>query len=392
MFQKRFQKNRPAWQTGNFSRQRPQRKIKHIDARLFVQKAQEVQEDVYTPTHLFTDFAVHPQLKANIVERGYTTPSPIQDQIIPHILDGKDVVGIANTGTGKTAAFLIPLIDKLIKNRQEKMLIVAPTRELAVQIEDEFLLFSKSLMLSSVICIGGANMRRQVMAIRKRPNVVIGTPGRLKDLINRRDLHIHDFKTVVLDEVDKMMDMGFIQDIKFLISHLSKDRQSLFFSATISPQVAPLMQQFLKNPVSVSVKKQETAKNVDQDIIRVNGRNKVDLLHDLLIQKEFSRVLIFARTKRGVDKLGKSLHERGFNLMAIHGNKSQNQRQKALDLFKQGKLQLLLATDVAARGLDIQDVSHVINFDTPESYEDYIHRIGRTGRANKKGVALTFVD
>ncbi len=244
-----------------------------------------------------------------------------------------------------------------------------------------------------VLCIGGTNMYRQRNDLRRQFNVVIGTPGRLRDLIESRDLVVSNFQSVVLDEADHMVDIGFIHDIKYIVSLLHKDRQSLFFSATVDGKVREVINAFVKNPVTVSVKTQETAQNVTQRIIKLtNGQKKIDLLHDLLIQKEFEKVLIFGRTKYGVQRLSDELVKRGFTSEAIHGNKRQGQRQRALDAFKRNEVQILLATDVAARGLDIPSVSHVINYDLPESHDAYIHRIGRTGRADKRGVALTFVE
>lgn len=392
-FRPRFSNNRGQQSGGRTFAPKRNRKRQYIDPSRFVQKAQEQAPIApYAATHTFADFPIHPQLQQNIAQHGYVSPTPIQDQAIKPILEGNDLIGIANTGTGKTAAFLLPLIDKVIKNREEKVLIVVPTRELAVQIQEEFNHFAKNLILASVLCIGGADMQRQIRALRNNPPFVIGTPGRIKDLIQRRSLRLSFFKTIVLDEVDKMMDMGFIHDVKFLISELSPVRQSLFFSATVSRDMHELMQTFLRNPITVSVKTQETAANVDQDVVKINGRNKIDVLHDLIAQEDFQKVLLFGRTKHGVQKLARILEKRGFRVAAIHGNKSQNQRQRALQDFKSGRIQILLATDVAARGLDIDDVTHVINYDVPENYEDYVHRIGRTGRANKKGKALTFVD
>lgn len=351
------------------------------------------QSAAYAITHAFDDFQVAEQLKANIDQRQYAKPTPIQDQVIPLVLAGRDVIGIANTGTGKTAAFLIPLIDKVLKNRNEKVLIVAPTRELAVQIRDEFFAFAKGLNMYSVLCIGGSNMFRQKNDLRKQFSFVIGTPGRLKDLIGQHCLDVSGFQTVVLDEADHMVDIGFIHDIRHIISLLPKNRQSLFFSATIDGKVREILQNFVQNPVTVSVKTQETAENIEQDVIHVTDRHKkIDQLHDLLIQKDYEKVLIFGRTKWGVQKLSDELVRRGFKADAIHGNKRQSQRLRTLERFKRNEIQVLLATDVASRGLDIPDVSHVINFDMPQSYEAYVHRIGRTGRANKKGTALTFIE
>jgi len=340
----------------------------------------------------FADFAIAEELKRSIIARGYVTPTPIQDQAIPELLNGRDVVGIANTGTGKTAAFLVPVLNKILLNRDERVLIVAPTRELAAQIKQEAQLFSQNMGIFAALCIGGVNIDRQIDSLRRNPNIVIGTPGRLKDLMNQGRLNLRNFSTIILDEVDRMLDMGFVHDVTFIVSHLPEKRQSVFFSATMSGGVHQVMQAFLRDPVMISVKTQESALNVDQDVIRSNGRNKVEVLHELLVQETFQKVIIFGRTKRGVEKLSEQLYRRGFEVAALHGNKNQNQRQRALDGFKNNRVNILLATDVAARGLDIADVTHVINFDLPDTYEDYVHRIGRTGRANKKGIALSLID
>lgn len=365
---------------------------KPINPSLFVNRATQVSEQPLEIKHTFADFLIADQLQRNIIQKGYATPTPIQDKIIPLILQDKDVVGIANTGTGKTGAFLIPLINKMYFNRSQKVLIIAPTRELALQIQQECGALAIGMNIKTVLVIGGASMHNQVMALRHNPNVIIATPGRLKDLIQSGKVNVTIYNNVVLDEVDRMMDMGFINDITFLLTKLPVKRQSLFFSATIPSQVIPIMRRFLTNPQEVSVKTQETAQAVEQDIVRINGRNKVDVLHDLLAQDEFKKVIVFGRTKWGMDKLTRHLLQRGFRAMAIHGNKSQGQRQRAIEQFKNNQIQVLVATDVASRGLDIEDVTHVINYDQPASYEDYVHRIGRTGRADKRGVALTFVD
>jgi ATP-dependent RNA helicase RhlE len=365
----------------------------HIDVSRFINKAvvAEVQE-AFAPEHAFGDFAVSDQLKRNIAAKGYVTPTPIQDRAIPHALCGSDVVGIANTGTGKTAAFLIPLIDKVLRNRKEKVLIMVPTRELAVQIEEEYWGFASHMRMGVVTCVGGANINRQIATLRRHPNFVIGTPGRLKDLMDRRALDLSQFSTVVLDEADRMLDMGFIADMRFILSHMPEKRHTLFFSATMSRDIEKLIGDFLHNPVSISVKTGDTAKSVDQDIVRTSGKNKIDVLHELLAQPEFSKVIVFGRTKYGVEKLSKLLVQRGFKAESIHGNKTQGKRERALASFKKNQIQVLVATDVAARGIDVEDVSHVINYDIPTTYEDYVHRIGRTGRAGKGGKALTFVD
>ncbi|KKQ89548.1 MAG: DEAD/DEAH RNA helicase [Candidatus Curtissbacteria bacterium GW2011_GWC2_38_9] len=348
--------------------------------------------DSYIPEHKFEDFAIVPEIKRNIASKKYTSPTPIQDRAIPTILAGEDVIGIANTGTGKTAAFLIPLINKAFLDRSQKALIITPTRELALQIHDELAQFAQGLAITSVLCIGGTSLFNQKRDLCQNPSFVIGTPGRIKDLIGQRCLNLSQFGNVVMDEVDRMVDIGFIADIKYFISLLPANRQSLFFSATVGPKVKEIIKTFVKNPVTISVKESDNIENINQDVVKVDGnQNKVDKLHDLLIQEGFNKVLIFGRTKRGVQKLTNELTSRGFRAGVIHGNKSQSQRQKMLAMFRRNQIRILLATDLASRGLDIEDVSHVINYDLPASYDDYIHRIGRTGRMNKKGVALTFV-
>ncbi|HEY4512340.1 MAG TPA: DEAD/DEAH box helicase [Candidatus Paceibacterota bacterium] len=365
-----------------------------IDISKFVNKA-VITEAVehFVPEHSFSDFKVDDRLKVNVLKKGYTTPTPIQDKAIPHILRGSDVVGIANTGTGKTAAFLIPLINKVILNSRENVLIIVPTRELAIQIDQELKDLTPHMKIFSVCCVGGASIGNQIRDLRYHNNFIIGTPGRLKDLERRKCINFANFATVVLDEADRMLDMGFINDMKYVMGLMPKVRHTLFFSATMSHEIQSLIKDFLKEPVTISVKTGDTAKGVDQDIVRVGyGNEKIDILHDLLNQKEFSKVLIFGRTKHGVEKLSRMLLEKGFKAESIHGDKNHSKRQKALGLFKNDHIQILVATDVAARGLDIPNVTHVINYDIPETYEDYIHRIGRTGRAGQKGKALTFVE
>ncbi len=358
-------------------------------------------EPVFVPEHSFTDFDVHPNLKKNIVARGYVNPTPIQDKTIPHILLGQDVVGLAETGTGKTAAFLIPLIDKVMKQKDERVLIMAPTRELAVQIEQELAGFAKGLGFRGMVAVGGANIGPQISALRFTPSFVIGTPGRLKDLMERSSsrlgkdpaLDLSNFGTVVLDEADRMLDMGFIDDMRFILSKMRQERHTLFFSATMSREIEALIGDFLSSPVVISVKTRDTSKNVDQDVIRVpRGADKFEVLAELLQDRDFTRVLVFGRTKFGVEKLAKALSRRKIFAESIHGNKTYSARIRALDAFKRGKVSVLVATDVAARGLDIPAVSHVVNYDLPSTYEDYVHRIGRTGRAENKGKALTFVE
>lgn len=372
------------------------KKVKSFDPTNIVSTLNTNSDEVVVEDEIknsFSDFNVSNDLKQNIIAKGYKAPTPIQDQAINSILEGRDLIGIANTGTGKTAAFLIPLINKVLLNRNQKALIVAPTRELAVQIDEELKGFARNLRIYSTLLIGGANIRRQINDLYRNPNFVIGTPGRILDILRQGQLNLQKFQSVVLDEADRMVDIGFIKDIKYIISLLPRERQSLFFSATIEGSVRDILGSFVRNPVIVSVKKKETAANVAQNVVRVESQmQKIEKLHELLIQQNFDKVLVFGRTKHGVQRLSNELNERGFKSDAIHGNKRQSQRQNTLDRFKRGEIQILIATDVASRGLDIPDVSHVINYDLPESKEAYIHRIGRTGRADKKGIAISFVQ
>lgn len=366
----------------------------NLNPALLVKKASGVLEkDDFTPSFQYADLPVHPQLRANILKKGYVTPTPIQDATILPISEGRDVLGIANTGTGKTAAFLIPLIHKALNEPRERVIIMVPTREIATQIQDEFSGFTLGTKLWSTVCTGGLPIGKQIRNLKMDPTFVVATPGRLKDLIERKAINLGNFHRVILDEADRMVDMGFIKDIRYLLSLLPPQRQSLFFSATLPHEVKDLIHSFLKDPITVSVKKQDTSANVDQDIVRVApGQNKYKVLTDMLVKEHFQKVLIFTRTKRGADRLTKFLEQERFTVACIHGDKEQRQRQRALDAFKENRIQILVATDVAARGLDIPLVSHVINFDMPQTYEDYVHRIGRTGRADQKGHALTFVE
>jgi superfamily II DNA/RNA helicase len=307
-------------------------------------------------------------------------------------MNGKDIVGIANTGTGKTGAFLIPTIDRLTKDKTSKILIIAPTRELADQIEHDAFIFTKNLGLRSTLVVGGMNINAQIGKLRSNPHIVVGTPGRILDLIERQALRLHDFKTVILDEVDRMLDMGFVDDVKKIISFLPKERQSLFFSATMNRKVEEILSIFSKNPITISVKTGNTSDNVHQDIIKVRDHSeRHEKLIELLKSTEVTKAIIFLRTKRGVRELDDKLYNLGFKVSSLHGDKSQPQRKRSLDAFKRNITNTMIATDVAARGLDVSDISHVINFDMPETYDDYAHRIGRTGRGGKKGIALTFV-
>jgi len=374
-----------------------QKKIKSFDpSYLISQKETKVGEiavvqSIPEPKNSFLDFDFNSTLKNNIQYKGYKIPTPIQDQAIPLILKGEDLVGIADTGTGKTAAFLLPLINKIVLDKRQRVLIVAPTRELAVQIERELYSFTKGLNVFSAVVIGGVSIGGQIKRLKQNPHFVIGTPGRILDLVNQKKLNLGFYESVVLDEVDRMLDMGFVRDVEKIIVHLPQKRQSLFFSATITPKVEEVLKKFTHNPETVKIGSTDKLQNIKEEVIKVMQRDKMETLCKLLRKPEFFKVIVFGRTKRGVDKIGQELNKYGIRAETIHGNKSQGQRQRALDNFKKGKCNVLVATDVASRGIDVNNVSHVINYDLPETQDEYTHRIGRTGRADKKGVAISFV-
>ncbi len=304
-------------------------------------------------------------------------------------------MGIAQTGTGKTAAFLIPIIEMCLKNDEPfTALIMVPTRELALQVQDEFYAIAKGMRLFAEKFIGGTSLRTDFQRLNRRPHVVIGTPGRLVDLTNRGDLPLAKFSVLVLDEFDRMLDMGFSHDVMYIADKMTSRKQNMLFSATIDVSVKKLVDQLLHDPAQIKVcSGQSTSENVEQDIVRTEqGGDKLDTLVNMLQDPIYDRVILFAETRHKVSKLAKQLAQRGITSDEIHGDKTQNARQKALDRFKQGRVQVLVATDVAARGIDVTNVSHVINYEIPRTYDSYVHRIGRTGRAGKAGIALTFVD
>lgn len=365
----------------------------YIDTSRFVKKATAVAEQVITVTNTFSDFNLSNQVEQNLIDKKFTIPSPIQDQAIPHIMEGKDLIGLANTGTGKTAAFLLPLIEKISADPQgQSALILAPTRELAQQIDDEFKIFAKGMKLYSAICVGGMPAYAQIQTLRRNPHLVIGTPGRIQDLADRGFINFKLYNNIVLDEVDHMLDMGFVEPITAILNNLPEERQSLFFSATMPDRIRQLVSKFLKNPVVVEIQSGKTTDNVEQDIVRIsNQAEKFPTLVRLLKQDDMTKILIFSETKRDVERLTDNLRLEGFAVNSIHGDKTQRERQRALNYFKDGTVKVLVATDVAARGIDVKDISHVINYTIPQTHDDYVHRIGRTGRGNKGGTALTFV-
>lgn len=369
------------------------RSKENIHPSRFIKSARMVEAEQFVPKFSFNDFAVNQLIKDNVAKKGFVAPSPIQDQVIPIALEGQDIVGIANTGTGKTAAFAIPIVNMLMNNPEAKALIMAPTRELAEQIEADCRSIGKGAGFTGALLIGGTAYGPQLRDLRNKARIIIGTPGRIKDHMEQGTLDVSNITIAVLDEVDRMLDMGFVNDMRAILGDIKNNHQSMFFSATLSPAVKTLINTFSVSPVTVSVKTGDTADSVEQDIIKYRHKGeKLDKLHDTLIKDAVQKVVIFDDTQRSVEKLGEDLMERGFKVDAIHGGKSQAQRQRALRRFKSNEVQVLVATDVAARGIDVADITHVINFSQPQSYDDYVHRIGRAGRAGKIGYALTFVE
>ncbi|MCS5568510.1 MAG: DEAD/DEAH box helicase [Pseudomonadales bacterium] len=330
---------------------------------------------------------------------GYQQPTPIQSKSVAHLLDGYDLMGVAQTGTGKTAAFGLPLLQRLdeanepARPRQPKSLILAPTRELALQIHTELKKFAKNTSLRIAVIFGGVGQNSQVRQLQNGVDVLVATPGRLLDLAGQGHVDLSVISVLVLDEADRLLDMGFIRDVKRIVQQTPKSRQSLLFSATMSKGVSQLARNILRDPIRVDVSpKQPTVKKIDQRVIMVETQDKLEVLQTLLHDEALSRAIVFTRTKHGANKVAKKLCAAGISADAIHGNKSQSARQRALADFKKGRTWVLVATDIAARGLDIEGVSHVVNFELPHEPEGYVHRIGRTGRAGARGVAWSLVD
>lgn len=341
----------------------------------------------------FAEFGLEPKVLQAITELGFEEATPIQEQAIPLALTGADLIGQAQTGTGKTAAFGIPLISKIAREEEKILaLIMTPTRELAIQVAEEIGKLTRFKGLRSLAIYGGQDIGRQIRGLKKKPQIIIGTPGRLLDHINRKTIRLDDVQTIVLDEADEMLDMGFMEDIQTILKLVPEERQTMLFSATMPPNIQRLAQQFLKNPQHVSViPKQISAPLIDQAYIEVPERQKFEALSRLIDMESPDLAIVFGRTKRRVDELAEGLQKRGYSADGLHGDLSQNQRDAVMRKFRDGSIDVLVATDVAARGLDVSGVTHVINFDLPQDPESYVHRIGRTGRAGKEGTAWSFV-
>jgi ATP-dependent RNA helicase RhlE len=347
----------------------------------------------------FTDFGLSAPILKALATEGYTAPTPIQAQAIPYVMDGRDLCGIAQTGTGKTAAFALPILHRLSQSTDApqrkscRVLVLSPTRELASQIAESFRVYGRNLKLTTAVVFGGVPIGKQERQLGFGVDVLVATPGRLLDLIDRRALSLRDVEILVLDEADQMLDLGFIHALKRIVTMLPKDRQTLFFSATMPKTIADLADTFLRNPAKVAVAPvATTAERVDQSVMFVATSRKPALLARILGDEGVDRVLVFTRTKHGADKVVRSLDKDGIVSAAIHGNKSQPQRERALAAFRDGSCRVLIATDIAARGIDVEGVSHVVNYDLPNVPESYVHRIGRTARAGAAGVAIAFCN
>ncbi len=370
------------------------KKITTIDPSL-LRSQPEVQEPVsFKATLLFSEMPIHQLLKRNIQSKGYSYPTEIQQQAIPALIEGIDMIGIAATGTGKTGAFLIPFVEQLLHNKNTTGLVVVPTRELAQQVAEEFKALTRGMRFRSACFIGGTSVNRDIAQAAVKNHLIIATPGRLIDLVNRRALNLNAIEVLILDEFDRMLDMGFIDDVKTIASLTNARRQTVLFSATINASQQRMIHQIVQDPLTINVSSGKSpSSTVEQNVLEVSpNEDKMEVLFNLLSGDSFEKVMLFAETKRTVDKINKQLTRKGVKSDVIHGDKSQHHRTKAIQQFKMGHTRVLIATDVASRGIDVQDVTHVINYQLPQTMEAYIHRIGRTGRAGKKGIAYTFIN
>ena len=341
----------------------------------------------------FSTFDLSPELMRNIASKGYSKTTEIQETAIPLAQAGKDILGVSSTGSGKTGAFLIPLIDKIFKFRDQKILIIAPTRELSQQIMKEGISLVRGSRIRLEVLIGGESISRQIWKLKGNPEIVVGTPGRLLDMVDRGALRLNQFNNIVLDEVDRMLDMGFINDIKKVFEGTPKEKQVLFFSATINDKIQRAINDMSRDYETIKLSANTPIGRIKQDIVYFSQTSeKVELLHEILLREEVTKTLVFVGTKRYADRIGDQLSSKGISSAVIHGDKRQSKRKQVLDLYRNSRVSVLVATDVAARGIDIDDISHVINLDEPNDFDSYIHRIGRTGRNGRLGNAYTFVQ
>ncbi len=376
---------------GNSKKKKAETDINKYIHKVDLSRIQEVRE--YEPIHHFKDFKFESRVQTAVKNKGFEKPSEIQDKTIPLALEGKDVVGLSATGTGKTVAFLLPILDRLFRCRVRQALIMAPTRELALQINKELHdLHQKRMFVFSTILVGGLPAWKQIKELQRDKNhILVGTPGRIMDLIDRGKLDLSQCDCVVLDEADRMLDMGFVDDMRYVMKQVSPRRQTLLFSATMSKEVERLIDEFTTDTETVSVKTRDTSEFVEQEVIRVGDKNRFELLKDTLVGEGMEKVMVFVETKKDAEIVSQRLQSAGLNADSIHGDRDHWERQKAMKNFSRGKTRILVATDVAGRGIDISGVTHVINYHIPTDYEDYVHRIGRTGRAGEVGHAISFV-
>lgn len=346
-------------------------------------------------SNTFENFRLDAAILRALGEEGYRQPTDIQQATLPHVLDGRDVVATAQTGTGKTAAFCLPILERLRTTQGSRLraLVLTPTRELALQIEGSFRAYGRHLSLKTAVVLGGVPINRQVQAVRRRPDILVATPGRLLDLIRQKHVRLDAIEVLVLDEADRMLDMGFIRDVRAIIRQVPTKRQTLLFSATLPPEIASLASEILIDPVSVATTPPASVVvKIDQRVLFVDQAQKTALLVDVLRSRGVRKALVFTRTKHRADRVVRQLSQNDISAVAIHSNKSQNQRQRSLAAFEQGRVRVLVATDIVARGIDVEEISHVINYELPNDAESYVHRVGRTARAGASGTALSFCD
>ena len=366
---------------------------KKIDINKYVNASKSLAEQKpYEAVNSFEDFMLDNEILSRVTKKGYKNPSEIQDKAIALALDGRDIIGVAGTGTGKTAAFLIPIIQQILEDKQKNhALIIAPTRELANQINDEFISLTRGLGIFSTCLIGGSSVRESIKSLKRTNHIVIGTPGRLMDMHKQGHLPFSAFNVLVLDEFDRMLDMGFKQEMQIINTKMVQKSQTLLFSATVDPSQRQVIKEIAGDAIEIKAKAHtQITSSIQQEVMRVTNGNRFDLLHDILVGGD--KAILFCETKRKADKIQKQLGASSIPAEAIHGDKSQKAREIALRKFRKGFVNVLVATDVVARGIDVKDVDVVINYETPRNYEDYVHRIGRTGRAGKTGRAITLVD
>ncbi|MBR9860896.1 DEAD/DEAH box helicase [bacterium] len=390
-------KRRPRGGNRNAGRNRPAsaKKQSKLNPDLLVKNAVHSEKTSIVTSSKYEDLGLHPDLLRNILSKGYEFQTEIQEQTLHPLLDGRDIMGIAKTGTGKTGAFLIPIIEQLLTgNRKLKTIVLVPTRELALQVKEELESLVRGMSYTSACFIGGTNINNDIRRLSRNLDFLVGTPGRVLDLHQRGVLKLNVYNVMILDEFDRMLDMGFINDVKKITASIGNRDQTMLFSATKDDSQKQFIHQLLRNPITVKVSSGEASSDhIDQEVINIKKEDdKFEVLLELLYQKEFSKVLVFTETKRLASRIAIKLNKCDISTEQIHGNKSQNQRQNALNRFKEGKVRVLVATDVAARGIDIDDITHVINYHVPMTMDSYIHRIGRTGRAGRKGKAITLVQ